>query len=281
MQSKPHTGIPKSRTFGVFSNITSSFSRTSLGSFAGGESRHTSTSSGDPAAGRETPYLNESSAASSSSTALINPPSTFNNPRQVHTAQPSEYWTGRFMALQDRFHAEMLMPDNLNTLVNAHAERSMVPEFQRATNSLAASATTSCIPTKATSRGTQPRLSSSSPRKTQQSQKSSPSKRKAPQHPTSSIALASKTTTSMEAATLLTDEDNRSHRIFLHLEAMCTTSEARRSLHAWQQSYARRMGKENLLPRGGSMDTKERDKGWVGRLLSGSNSLGKRGSLAV
>ncbi|KAJ1337806.1 hypothetical protein MN608_00662 [Microdochium nivale] len=69
----------------------------------------------------------------------------------------------------------------------------------------------------------------------------------------------------------LEDEDVRCRRVFQHLETMCKTSEARKSLRAWQQAYARRVGKENLLPAGGSME----DRGWVGRLLSSSTSVSK------
>lgn len=47
----------------------------------------------------------------------------------------------------------------------------------------------------------------------------------------------------------LEDEDDRARKVFLHLEALCTTSEAKRSLYLWQQNYAKRMGKECLLPR--------------------------------
>ncbi|KXJ97278.1 hypothetical protein Micbo1qcDRAFT_156108, partial [Microdochium bolleyi] len=62
---------------------------------------------------------------------------------------------------------------------------------------------------------------------------------------------------------VLEDEDVRCRRVFRHLESLCMTSEARKSLQTWQQAYARRTGKERLLPSGGSME----DRGWVGRLL--------------
>lgn len=54
-------------------------------------------------------------------------------------------------------------------------------------------------------------------------------------------------------ATALTDDDNRCRRVFLHLEATCTTDEARNSLYAWQQDHARKTNREVLLPRGGTM----------------------------
>ncbi|KAL8381600.1 hypothetical protein RB595_005741 [Gaeumannomyces hyphopodioides] len=66
-------------------------------------------------------------------------------------------------------------------------------------------------------------------------------------------------------AELLEDEDNRSRRVFLHLETMCITKEARGSLQAFQQEYARKMKRPGLLPQGGSME----DRGFISRLISG------------
>ena len=71
-------------------------------------------------------------------------------------------------------------------------------------------------------------------------------------------------------ANLLLDDDNRCRRIFLHLEALCVTAEARRSLHVFQQEYARKQKKPDLLPSGGTME----DRGFVSRLFSGRRSLG-------
>jgi len=51
---------------------------------------------------------------------------------------------------------------------------------------------------------------------------------------------------------------------------LCATNEAKKSLRDWQQAYAREVGKEELLPRGGSMVDKELR--WVvrvGRVISG------------
>ncbi|ORY61630.1 uncharacterized protein BCR38DRAFT_487378 [Pseudomassariella vexata] len=234
--------IPKSRTMNVFSNLTSSISRASIPNF----SRTTSTSS---------------AAESDSGASLSSRPSTANvrpeiiNPRQIHTAQPSAYWTGRFMALQDRFHSEMLLPDNLTTLVNAHAHRSIVPRPKLPSHGLATSFTN-------------PNLASYA--------------KSCKQTSSSSTTASPNTTGQLNArnsidAEMLENEENRCRRVFLHLEALCTTSEAKRSLHAWQQSYARRTGKEEFLPRGGSMD----DKGWMGRLLGRNGAQGaKRSSLA-
>ncbi|KAI5918091.1 hypothetical protein F4810DRAFT_693574 [Camillea tinctor] len=308
-KNKSRIGIPKSRTFNVFSSLASSFSRTSLGSFTRSESRHTSASSGctgqDTAPGALRPGSSGSSLASAPSQTRAYTTPALNNPRQIHTAQSSAYWTGRFMALQDRFRSELLMPDNMNTLVTAHAERSMIGASQPpfGGGSLATSATTSCLsnpnvtPRSArrvvTNTMTTPHKSSISPRKQQhkrqmrQANPVTPIKGQNKHKHTSSTSTifsnaASSNHSSSEAAALLNDEDNRTHRVFLHLEALCTTNEARSSLRAWQQTYARRVGKPNLLPQGGTMHDGDkgdghhhgqwRDRTWVGRLLSGSSS---------
>ncbi|KHE81675.1 hypothetical protein GE21DRAFT_9001 [Neurospora crassa] len=79
-------------------------------------------------------------------------------------------------------------------------------------------------------------------------------------------------------ATALTDDDNRCRRVFVHLEACCVTDEARNSLYAWQQDYARRTQREVLLPKGGTMHGPRGFKNSVfGRSLFGSRR--SRGSL--
>ncbi len=55
-------------------------------------------------------------------------------------------------------------------------------------------------------------------------------------------------------AAALTDDELRCKRIFAYLESQCATDEARRSMHAWQQEYARRTKREALLPMGGTME---------------------------
>ncbi|KAJ2978354.1 hypothetical protein NUW58_g7523 [Xylaria curta] len=194
-KAKSRPGIPKSRTFSVFSNFTASLSRTSLGQLTGSDSRRTSTSSKSTARKDPAPYMNPQSAASTSSQALLNPAVETTNPLQIYTAQSSAYWTGRFMALQDRFQSETLLPENLATLSKRQLKHraDAAPKISRSTTTVAS---------------TYPSYEA--------------------------------------AATLLVDEDNRSRRIFLHLDALCATSEARVSLQKWQQNYARRMGKENL-----------------------------------
>lgn len=70
------------------------------------------------------------------------------------------------------------------------------------------------------------------------------------------------------AAARLVDEDDRCRRIFMHLDALCTTSEARSSLQQWQQCYAVRMGKKHLFP---AQKKRTRELTFLGRLLMGGD----------
>ncbi|KAK9788230.1 hypothetical protein AB5N19_02951 [Seiridium cardinale] len=241
-RSKPraHGILPKSNTLNVISNLTASISRNSLTKFNRSASISSTTES-EP----------RTSLASVSSVAL--PTADIGNPRQIHTAQASAYWTGRFMALQDRFRNEMLMPENMTTLITAHAERSIVPEYEAQ------------APAHLTASATQPNLGRIRAKGKSHRYSISNAPKGRVQRPGASLDAAR-----------LEDDENRARRAFLHLEALCTTSEARKSLHAWQQTYARQMGKEELLPRGGTME----DKGLLGRLLRrGSHDVGKRASI--
>lgn len=82
--------------------------------------------------------------------------------------------------------------------------------------------------------------------------------------------------------TLLLDEDNRHRRIFVHLKAMCVNNEAKKSLHSFQQDYARKMKRECLLPRGGSMEGRTLVSRIFGaRRSSGTTVLGNAGSVGL
>ncbi|TLD28349.1 hypothetical protein PspLS_03917 [Pyricularia sp. CBS 133598] len=83
---------------------------------------------------------------------------------------------------------------------------------------------------------------------------------------------------SISKAALLEDEENRCRRIFLHLESLCVTREARTSLHAFQQLYARKMRRPGLLPDGGTME----DRSLLSRLIVGGRKIsGNSGSRAT
>ncbi|TID06308.1 hypothetical protein CH35J_000916 [Colletotrichum higginsianum] len=217
--------LPKSRTLTVLSNLTASLSRSSLASFAGSErktSQHTVSS-------RKT--SSSSTFASNAPTRTATPTSPEVNPLIITTAQPSAYWSGRFLSLQDRFQGESLQEKTLSIFVAAHASKSTILAQQREVYQR---------------RGNLP-LS------------------------TTTALDRYGTNAAVQEAERLSDEDNRCLRIFLHLDALCGTPEAQKSLHAWQEAYARRAGRDVLLPQGASVE-----KGFVARLFSGSSrrSLG-------
>ena len=81
-------------------------------------------------------------------------------------------------------------------------------------------------------------------------------------------------------------EERRCRRVFNHLEALCLTDEAKKSLWEFQQNYARHIGCDRLLPVGATMKD-----GWMsrmGRAISGGTSangtgtsLGRRSGLSA
>ncbi|KAF9880486.1 hypothetical protein CkaCkLH20_02440 [Colletotrichum karsti] len=158
------------------------------------------------------------------------PTSAETNPLIITAAQPSPYWTGRFQSLHDRFHNEDLQPQSLAILVSAHASKSTLLSAQRAAYQ---------------GRGNLP-LST-----------------------TTALDRYGSAAVSREA-NLLSDDDNRCLRIFLHLDSLCATPEAQKSLRDWQEIYARRNNREALLPKGVSMD---KDKGLVARIFGGRRSI--------
>ncbi|KAK1714048.1 hypothetical protein BDP67DRAFT_435597, partial [Colletotrichum lupini] len=215
--------LPKSRTFTVLSNLTASLSRTSLASFTGSDRK----ASLQTVASRKT--SSSSTLTTSIPTRTPTPMSPEVNPLIITTAQPSAYWSGRFMSLQDRFQGESLQEQTLSIFVTAHASKASILAQQRAAYQ---------------GRGNLP-LSTTT-------------------------ALDRYGTAAIQEAKRLSDEDNCSLRIFLHLQALCGTPEAQKSLHAWQEAYARRMGRSKLLPEGMNSD-----RGFVARLFSG-NGGGRR-----
>ncbi|KAK5626584.1 hypothetical protein RRF57_002299 [Xylaria bambusicola] len=263
--TKPRLSISKSRTFNALSNLTATISRTSLGQLTGSESRGTSISSKKSGVKDPPPYTSSQSTSSTSSQALPSPGCDNPGSRQIHAAQSSAYWAGRFMALQDRFQSETLKPENLTALVNAHAEGSMCGLTQP--NNFSSSATTGCItpaahprPTRTASRVPPPKFRRSATTNIKH---------------TTTIPIPPRSSHDMAAAQLI-DEDARCHQIFAHLESLCATSQARDSLRQWQKCYAVRMGKEYLFSSGLPKGKRTRDLTWVGRLLRGGDSYGKR-----
>lgn len=144
---------------------------------------------------------------------VLSPPP---NLSKVTIAQRSEYWSGRFMGLYDRFATDWiaretsLVRDASNTL-DVYGYGALMPPQPMATGSqqlgLRGSATMSSLPT---------------------------------------LRRAPKRGESDEVA-------DRCRRVFQQLAAECATSEARQSLRDWQQQYARIHDRPCLLPEGGTM----------------------------
>lgn len=246
MAQKPiqKTQLPKSRTMNVLSELKSSMSANArpMGSQpVGQESRKSSTSSTStllPSSSSRLrmPQASLKSLTRSSSSTSPEPQSPL-DPRQISTAQKSAYWSGRFVALNDRFLAEGLgkeMPLPSDAPISQSTRKySLTPDrlsaLSRPTH-LSYSTTTSALTT----------LTSSKPR------------------PPPEV-----------------DEDSRYTRVFTHLDSLCTTSEARRSLQDWQQTYARRHNKPALLPKGGCME----DRSFMGRIFGAGVRKSERRSL--
>ncbi|KAB5582939.1 hypothetical protein GE09DRAFT_1278260 [Coniochaeta sp. 2T2.1] len=298
------------------------------------------------------------------------------DPKLIYTAQPSAYWSGRFVALRDRYHSELLEPATLQCVLEEHARRSQ-PEPHLQSDIQSVGITTTDLYNKnnknsarqpqgtpsssssflappprnlthhhhpfstrqpgpsstlgmgigtGTPSFSRPPLSSglsrlslnstnSTPRPgpgQSQSQAYNPST--APPRPslssshnhqhhhhqagnmpppppptlhtTGASSLASAPVLSgLETTTpaarrreliLLTSDDARRARVFAALQSLCATPEARESLRQWQTAYARRTGRECLLPVGGRMVDDKRGRVSMSGWGMGRRSLGRR-----
>ncbi|KAJ4287440.1 hypothetical protein N0V88_007713 [Collariella sp. IMI 366227] len=129
--SHPPSRIPKSRTFSVLSSLTQSFSRGTSSRNVSGSSISTAANNNNPQntlpTGIPSPPQIQHPKRRSSNPRLprpalptLSPPHTFarsatspptpTNPFAITTAMPPQYWTGRFISLQDRFRNELLDP---------------------------------------------------------------------------------------------------------------------------------------------------------------------------
>ncbi|EXA41253.1 hypothetical protein FOVG_09759 [Fusarium oxysporum f. sp. pisi HDV247] len=240
-KNKSH--LPKSRTLTVLSDLKTSISRSSLNSKPSAShdsddpsSRKTSASSTSSLFASTTSRLRLSRASlvsRSSSSSGTTATEVQPDPRHITTSQPSAYWSGRFVSLHDRFLAE------------EYSNGEATPSGSSPGNPFQYHAMTT------------DRVAVNS-RPTHLS------------HSTTTSALTSLTGT--KPRTPPCNKDARCLRIFQHLESLCITSEARRSLVAWQQSYARRVGKPQLLPQGGRME----DKSLMGKLFGTNQNKGGR-----
>ncbi|KAH7311593.1 hypothetical protein B0I35DRAFT_462948 [Stachybotrys elegans] len=92
-----------------------------------------------------------------------------------------------------------------------------------------------------------------------------------PTHLSSSITTSALTSLTSNVTTTALDDDDemRVRRIFARLHSECGSLEARRSLHEWQQTYARRHKSPSLLPQGGTMT----DRTLMARIFGGSRKF--------
>jgi hypothetical protein len=206
---------------GMLSNLTSSFSRSNINLSASRQTSGSSTQSAMPTSVRTNPPL----------------PLFTTNMRQIHTAQPNSYWCGRFQALSDRFHTEVLDACLLDS--------EMLQQYVAASSS-------SPPPSNSKGRG---KAKSKGVKETEETQK----------------ILHSTTTDNITE-----DHDRRSNRAFVHLQALCTTNEAKNSLWQFQLLFARMEGKPKLLPSGGKMSDER--GGWVSRV---GRAMGARTAMGL
>jgi hypothetical protein len=217
--NKPASMLPKSRTMGVLSSFTTSLSRPNLNI---SNSRQDSGSSTQP-----TDVIMSTSAQIQISLCTT-------DMLQIDGAMINSYWCGRFQALSDRFHSEVLMDSEM---LQQHI--------------MIDSSSPSCTPASSV----KGRCNHKSRTLEQDGQNLSPS--------------------TMAGKRFVEAQDRRSTRAFLHLQALCTTNEARKSLWNFQLLFARMRDKPNLLPKGGKMTD---DRGsWIGRVsraMTGATNTG-------
>ncbi len=295
--SHPRFGIPKSRTFSVLSSLTQSFSRGSLASRGAG-SRNVSgesyaSNSAVPVPGvahessfQQTRQLHDGAPSTSTTSALLPNPGLPDNPKAITTAMPPQYWAGRFMALHDRFHNELLEPHHLARICEAQAQ-SPLPDFgsrppaaaqnnpstsvyalarlgrtakhipsqhssPRQPSRIPQSATTGAI-LQSTSYNVTSHLQLAHPpslnkRGTAQPLPTIPANNKKKPDPISLSTTTTAVPTTIKDPSPLPDDNALTRRALLHLSQQCVTPAARASLVAWQVSYAGRTGRACFLP---------------------------------
>ncbi|KAK3292435.1 uncharacterized protein B0H64DRAFT_347259, partial [Chaetomium fimeti] len=122
---QPGLGIPKSRTFSVISNLTQSFSHGSIARQrtsrnVSGEPRHQAINL-QPVPRRTLNAKTQQDSTYATPATPTLPPGQSSNIEEVSTAMPPQYWAGRFMALHDRFHNELLEPHHLTQICETQA----------------------------------------------------------------------------------------------------------------------------------------------------------------
>ncbi|KAM0191022.1 hypothetical protein ACHAPQ_002529 [Fusarium lateritium] len=240
--------LPKSRTLSVLSDLKTSISRPSLNTKQSSsrtladQSRKTSASSTSSLFASSTSRLrlprSSLTSISRSSSSSTTATEVQPDPNQITTSQPSAYWSGRFVSLHDRFLSEDF--SNEKTVTTDSLFGYSFEPHAMTTDRVAVNSRPTHL-----------------------------------SHSTTTSALTSLTITKPRSPP--STKDARCMRIFEHLEGLCATNEARRSLLAWQQTYARRTGKPQLLPQGGRME----NSSLMGKIFSAGPRTGGRRSLPV
>ncbi|KAI6091646.1 hypothetical protein F4821DRAFT_189061 [Hypoxylon rubiginosum] len=259
--------LPKSSTLGVFSNLASSLSRTSLvGNInrIGGGSRKPSSSStmadlhsqDNPNKGDKAPSTRDVTPVSAVPAAGPDPfeSEEEDHPRFVKKAHGFEFWTGRFVAVQDRLKTEALQRQSIKIVAPAHTQQSQIPQPKKTgTNTngnglgLPTSNTTANIA----------RVDPNQQAQTQQSQSQFATTSTTPLHMTLGGEMSAQgpqtPRAALNATILLVDDKARLRRTWQLLEASCSNNTSLYSLHQFQQEYARQFNMPQCLPKGGTM----------------------------
>lgn len=293
--------LPKSCTLNVFSGLSKSLSHSSLVSSRCADTSSSTSSFSGTTNDKKTSFpslvlQSSSSHANSSHIPVVRrtsvdrrslgPITTTTKPEQpqqqqqhplrdrdpciIYEAQPSAYWTGRFMALRDKFRAEESFPpkNNPNTQsplglhehttgrVNppptALSQQQQEQRQRRKTQDDNITNMKNNNNNKDQQQQHRHRFSARLPPSAtsaavlQQTTSSSSSSKMLRRAPNAQLLLRTNTNTNTDDD----DEDKRCRRVLVHLEALCATDEARESLRVWQRGYARETGRKKLLPEG-------------------------------
>ncbi|KAI9746728.1 MAG: hypothetical protein M1818_000443 [Claussenomyces sp. TS43310] len=228
------SNLTKSKTMSMISTLTSSLSR-STSSFTLTSSRSMNLSSSNLNA---LTTRNRTSSRQSSLADLLP------DLKEISKAMPTSYWAGRYVALHDRLNTEFLALE----ILDSHNLQSMSSPLAKGqeVDSDEESVDTSWD---------------------KENSDTGPSATDSPAQRKRNLNTGEIPTTS---ATTAPDRKQLAQQVFMQLGTQCRTDEARKSLRAFQQAFARRVQCEDLLPPGGSMVDKGSVFAKAGRLFSGS-----------
>ncbi|KAG4028234.1 hypothetical protein MFRU_023g00710 [Monilinia fructicola] len=228
--------VPKSRAFGVFATLKNSSSIQWLNST---RSASNGTRATEPAI----------------STTKYSPiPEFTTNTLQVHTAQPSAYWCGRFQAVCDRYQTDDFNVCVLSPLLypnGGHFEREK-PSSHYTCGGKTTQETSSPI------RSDSPTPLLEKPRK------------KTPAKPYKTVLTFSTPSVTLE------EFDKRAQKVMALLASLCCTVPAKKSFREWQIQYATAMKNKALMPKN---DPNEKGiLGRIGRVISDNVITGRHGT---